>query len=208
MWTKICIAVVPGYELLAKPEQREVKARLRERVRWRLAATAPLTLQWNQRPVAAYTVPSNGIPDYCLVAQRNESESWTGKLHIASASVEGLAKDGQQIVAAEIRVIDCDSDLDLTPVQRVARMLNKGYLCGSHYLPHDAQVTQKSGKTFLTELNGCSSPALTALPKQSAKLGISYFRGLPEFPRGLGSIHTTSLEGPLSPTELYALTTK
>ena len=41
MWTKICIAVVPGYELLAKPEQREVKARLRERVRWRLAATAP-----------------------------------------------------------------------------------------------------------------------------------------------------------------------
>ena len=33
-----------------------------------------------------------------------------------------------QIVAAEIRVIDCDSDLDLTPVQRVARMLNKGYL--------------------------------------------------------------------------------
>jgi hypothetical protein len=32
-----------------------------------------------------------------------------------------------QIVAAEIRVIDCDSDLDLTPVQRVARMLNKGY---------------------------------------------------------------------------------
>jgi hypothetical protein len=31
-----------------------------------------------------------------------------------------------QIVAAEIRVIDCDNDLDLTPVQRVARMLNKG----------------------------------------------------------------------------------
>jgi hypothetical protein len=27
-----------------------------------------------------------------------------------------------QIVAAEIRVIDCDSDLDLTPVQRVARL--------------------------------------------------------------------------------------
>ena len=28
-----------------------------------------------------------------------------------------------QLVGAEIRVIDCDSDLDLTPVQRVARML-------------------------------------------------------------------------------------
>ncbi len=28
---------------------------------------------------------------------------------------------------AEIRVIDCDSDFDLTPVQRVAYMLNKEY---------------------------------------------------------------------------------
>ena len=58
-----------------------------------------------------------------------------------------------QIVAAEIRVIDCDSDLDFTPVQRVAYMLAKGYLFGSHFLPHDALATQKSGKTFLTELN-------------------------------------------------------
>ena len=58
-----------------------------------------------------------------------------------------------QIIAAEIRVIDCDSDLDLTPVQRVARMLNKGYLYGSHFLPHDALATQNSGKTFFTELN-------------------------------------------------------
>jgi hypothetical protein len=58
-----------------------------------------------------------------------------------------------QILGAEIRVIDCDSDLDLTPVQRVAYMLDKGYLFGSHFLPHDAVATQKSGKTFLNELN-------------------------------------------------------
>ena len=57
-----------------------------------------------------------------------------------------------QIVGPEIRVIDCDSDLDLTPVQRVARMLAKGYLYGSHFLPHDAMATMHSGKTFLTEL--------------------------------------------------------
>jgi hypothetical protein len=57
-----------------------------------------------------------------------------------------------QIVAAEIRVIECDSDLDLTPVQRVARMFNKGYLYGSHFLPHDAMATMHSGKTFLTGL--------------------------------------------------------
>ena len=58
-----------------------------------------------------------------------------------------------QIIGAEIRVVDCDSDLDLTPVQRVAYMLNKGYLFGSHFLPHDALAKQKSGKTFLNELN-------------------------------------------------------
>ncbi len=57
-----------------------------------------------------------------------------------------------QIVAGEIRVIDIDMDLDLTPVERVSRMLAKGYLYGSHFLPHDAMATQKSGRTFLMEL--------------------------------------------------------
>ena len=38
------------------------------------------------------------------------------------------------------------------PVQRVARMLNKGYLYGRHFLLHDAMATMHSGKTFLTEL--------------------------------------------------------
>jgi hypothetical protein len=52
----------------------------------------------------------------------------------------------------EIHVIDCDLDLDLTPVERVARMLAKGYLYGSHFLPHDSLQTQKSGRTFLNEL--------------------------------------------------------
>ena len=44
-----------------------------------------------------------------------------------------------------IRVIEIDMDLDLTPVERVSRMLAKGYLYGSHFLPHDAMATQKSG---------------------------------------------------------------
>ena len=51
-------------------------------------------------------------------------------------------------MAGEIRVIDLDMDLDLTPVERVSRMLAKGYLYGSHFLPHDAMATQKSGRTF------------------------------------------------------------
>jgi hypothetical protein len=51
-----------------------------------------------------------------------------------------------QLVGAEIRVIDCDHDLDLTPVQRVARMLAKGYLYGCHFLPHDALATTEERK--------------------------------------------------------------
>jgi hypothetical protein len=57
-----------------------------------------------------------------------------------------------QCVAGEIRIIDCDHDLDLTPAERVYRMIRKDYLYGDHYLPHDAMATQKSGKTFAREL--------------------------------------------------------
>src|SRR5262249_54148881 len=40
LWTKICTIVFPGYALLPKPEQRELRAQLRQRTRWRLAARA------------------------------------------------------------------------------------------------------------------------------------------------------------------------
>lgn len=52
----------------------------------------------------------------------------------------------QVLKGNEIRVIDCDMDLDLTPVQRVAHMLGKGYAFGNHFLPHDAAATRTSGK--------------------------------------------------------------
>ena len=65
----------------------------------------------------------------------------------------------------EIRVIDCDLDLDIPPVERVARMLGKGYLYGSHFLPHDAMQTQKSGRTFLNELKEAGLASLRAVPR-------------------------------------------
>jgi hypothetical protein len=40
LWTKICTIVFPGYALLPKPEQKELRAKLRQRARWRLAARA------------------------------------------------------------------------------------------------------------------------------------------------------------------------
>ena len=55
-----------------------------------------------------------------------------------------------QLVGAEIRVIDCDSDLDLTPVQRVARMLAKGYLYGSHFCPTMRWLPCTAGKPSST----------------------------------------------------------
>ena len=80
-------------------------------------------------------------------------------------------------------MIDCDSDLDLTPVQRVAYMLNKGYLFGSHFLPHDALATQKSGKTFLNELNEVGLRNCKAVPRtHDIWIGINRLRQiLPRF---------------------------
>ena len=62
-----------------------------------------------------------------------------------------------QFVGPEIRIIDCDMStddkkLDLTPVERAARIMGKGYPLGEHFLPHDAMATQKSGITFQGEM--------------------------------------------------------
>ena len=44
-------------------------------------------------------------------------------------------------------------------------MLAKGYLYGSHFLPHDALATQKSGRTFLSELKEAGLANLKAVPR-------------------------------------------
>ncbi len=74
-------------------------------------------------------------------------------------------------------------NLDLTPVERVARMLGKGYLYGSHFLPHDALATQKSGRTFLSELNEAGLVNLKAVPRtDDVWVGINRLRQmLPRF---------------------------
>ena len=106
-----------------------------------------------------------------------------------------------QIVGPEIRIVDCDSDLDLTPVQRVARMLAKGYFYGSHFLPHAAQVTQKSGKTFLTELNELGLRNCKAVPQTyDIWIGIKFFGDdcllCRREPRRIGAIALKSTEKP------------
>jgi hypothetical protein len=83
----------------------------------------------------------------------------------------------------EIRVIDYDGDLDIPPVVRVARMLAKGYLYGSHILPHDAMATQKSGRTFLNELKDAGLANCRAVPRTyDIWVGINKLRAmLPRF---------------------------
>jgi hypothetical protein len=83
----------------------------------------------------------------------------------------------------EIRVIDCDLDLDIPPVERVAHMLGKGYLYGSHFLPHDALQTQKSGRTFLNELKEAGLANCRAVPRtHDIWVGINKLRQmLPRF---------------------------
>ena len=117
--------------------------------------------------------------------------------------VLGLGKPGQylrlvfQIVAGEIRVIDIDMDLDLTPVERVSRMLAKGYLYSSHFLPLDAMATQKSGRTFLMELKETGLANVKAVPRTyDVWIGINRLRGIlppfrfrvPECERGLEAL--------------------
>jgi hypothetical protein len=88
-----------------------------------------------------------------------------------------------QVAAGEIRVIDIDMDLDLTPVERVSRMLAKGYLYGSHFLPHDPMATQKSGRTFSMELTEARLAHVKAVPRTyDVWIGINKLRGfLPRF---------------------------
>jgi hypothetical protein len=84
-----------------------------------------------------------------------------------------------QVVGGEIRVIDIDYDLDLTPAERIARILSKGYLLGFHYLPHDAVANQKSGRTFQMELSALGLKTTRVVPKTlDIWVGINHLRGI------------------------------
>jgi hypothetical protein len=88
-----------------------------------------------------------------------------------------------QLVGEEIRVIDLDCELDLTPAERVARILGKGYLLGWHFLPHDALGTMKSGRTFQMELHQLGLKNTRVVPQAvDTWIGINHLRGmLPRF---------------------------
>ena len=71
----------------------------------------------------------------------------------------------------EIRVIDCDLDLDIPPVERVARMLAKGYLYGSHFLPHDAHGHAEKRANVPERTQGSGASQLQGSSPNSRHLG-------------------------------------
>ena len=82
-----------------------------------------------------------------------------------------------QVVGREIRVIDCDKGFDGTATERVAMMNAKGYNLGKHYLPHDAQQTERSGETLTGTLikAGIPSSSIVCVPRcHSIWVGINH----------------------------------
>lgn len=70
-----------------------------------------------------------------------------------------------QFVGGEIRIIDCDCELDLTPVERVAYMKAKGYNLGNHYFTHAALQTETSGKTRAVQFQEAGLVNIRTVPR-------------------------------------------
>jgi len=80
-----------------------------------------------------------------------------------------------QIAGREIRVIDCDRAFVGTLTERVAFMLAKGFSFGKHYLPHDAQQTERTGTTLAAELGKAGLTNIVTVPRtHSVWIGINH----------------------------------
>lgn len=81
-----------------------------------------------------------------------------------------------QIVGREIRVIDCDRGDLGTLTERAGKMLALGYPYGKHYLPHDAEQTERSGLTVASELRKLfpSGSVVTVPRTHSVWVGINH----------------------------------
>jgi hypothetical protein len=70
-----------------------------------------------------------------------------------------------QVIAGQIRILDCDLDLDLTSVERVSRMMARGWPLGHHFVPHDATAKNISGGTPKSELEKAGLVNVTVVPR-------------------------------------------
>jgi hypothetical protein len=107
-----------------------------------------------------------------------------------------------QFIGGEIRVIDCDMDMDLTPVERVAFMKRKPFanIYGNHYLTHASEQTETSGKTFEGQLREAGLTGTKIVPRtQDVWTGINELRQI--MPRM--AFHSTNCERGIEALENY-----
>jgi phage terminase large subunit len=70
-----------------------------------------------------------------------------------------------QLVGRMIRIVACDRGIDETIVHRVARMRALGWPFGDHFLPHDAEQTERSGRTLAGELRSAGLTNVRIVPR-------------------------------------------
>ena len=98
-----------------------------------------------------------------------------------------------QVVGREVRFIDCDRFVDSkepanrrgftgTLTQRAAHMIAKGYQYGAHYLPHDAQQTERTGTTLATELGRTGLPGRIVTVPRTHDVWVGINHGIEMFP--------------------------
>lgn len=82
-----------------------------------------------------------------------------------------------QTVGRMIRILSCDVDLDETAVERVARMRSLGLNFGTHFIPHDGDQTDRTGRTMRSELTAAGLQNVVVVPRATnIWLGIDHAR--------------------------------
>ncbi|MBB5040596.1 hypothetical protein [Prosthecobacter dejongeii] len=85
-----------------------------------------------------------------------------------------------QVVGREIHLIDYDVGIvGETITARVARLLARGYAYGTHFFPHDAAQTERSGRTFAGEARTAGLGRIAIVPAtRDVWIGINALLGL------------------------------
>lgn len=84
-----------------------------------------------------------------------------------------------QVVGREVRVVDYEEGSGVGLDAYAAILRDRGYLYGSHYLPHDIAVRELStGKSRLETLRGLGLGEITVVPQHNVNDGINAVRRL------------------------------
>lgn len=87
-----------------------------------------------------------------------------------------------QVTGQSIRILGCDTGLNLTATERVSQILSRGYSLGYHYFPHDTQSLNGEGKTMVQVFTEAGLKNIRVVPRtHDVWVGINHLLEL--FPR-------------------------